>query len=349
MAGATIEFAMDVLALADDATGALEMGAHLAGARIDSLVSFSTAGAARCALVLDAETRHLTAAEAGARIAALAVEAPYIYMKTDSALRGNIAAEFGALLARFPRRPLYYVPAYPKLGRVVRDGVLTIDGRPLAETAFAADALNPSRDGSIPRLLGGGVTLVRNAAQIERAAGRVVVCDGETDGELAAAAAAIARRTSPCLAAGSGGFAEYWAAAIGVTRRTEARPVPRAGRCLVCNGSRHPASLAQIAHGMPRGWRVLDTPRETPFAEAFALAARTAVERETIDTLVVFGGDTVFAILHALGIGEAEPLGELLPGVPVSRIAYGGRKITLISKAGGFGGPDILERIGQHI
>src|SRR5258705_533178 len=75
-------------------------------------------------LVIDTETRHLPAGRAAALVRAVAAGyrefAPWlIYKKTVSTLRGNIAAEFGALLDVFSERTLVYAPAYPQMGRTV--------------------------------------------------------------------------------------------------------------------------------------------------------------------------------------------------------------------------------------
>src|SRR5437660_12904210 len=78
---------MQVLALADDLTGALEAGAklsapvHFAGSRLESP-----------ALVIDTETRHLTSDSAATKIADLISACRHhtlTYKKTDSTLRGN--------------------------------------------------------------------------------------------------------------------------------------------------------------------------------------------------------------------------------------------------------------------
>ncbi len=96
-----------LLILADDFTGALDTGVQFAACGIPTRVvvgeqvDFAANDAA--VLVVDTETRHLSAAEAYAVIAKLTREAMSagvfsIYKKTDSALRGNIGAELSALL-----------------------------------------------------------------------------------------------------------------------------------------------------------------------------------------------------------------------------------------------------------
>lgn len=64
-----------------------------------------------------------------------------------------------------------------------------------------------------------------------------------------------------------------------------------------------------------------------------------------VDTLVVFGGDTCRGILQAMDCTSLTPRRELLPGVVKAAARINGREITLISKAGRFGGEDALEAV----
>ena len=128
-----------LLILADDFTGALDTGVQFAACGIATRVvvgeqvDFAANDAA--VLVVDTETRHLPAAEAYAVIAKLTREAMSagvfsIYKKTDSALRGNIGAELSALLKTSGERQLPFLPAFPQIDRVTRDGVHYISGAP---------------------------------------------------------------------------------------------------------------------------------------------------------------------------------------------------------------------------
>ena len=62
------------------------------------------------------------------------------------------------------------------------------------------------------------------------------------------------------------------------------------------------------------------------------------VERD----LLVTGGDTLLAFMHLTGQDTLIPLGEIQPGVVLSRIRYGGRDFNLMSKSGGFGTETLL-------
>jgi hypothetical protein len=60
-------------------------------------------------------------------------------------------------------------------------------------------------------------------------------------------------------------------------------------------------------------------------------------------TLIVFGGDTLAGIARACGWGGFIPLTEVGPGITVARPIAS--EVTAISKAGGFGDPDAIEKI----
>ncbi len=315
-----------LLALADDLTGALETGARFA---MEGIAAPVTIAADPDAVVIDAETRHLTPDAAAARVFDLASSARtrgvwFIYKKTDSTLRGNIAAELGALLAAWPGARAAYVPAYPAMGRTVRDGTLYVNGVLVSDTEFARDPLNPVRESHIPTLLG--------CAGIQ-------VCDGETDADVDRAARVIVEEGCT-IAAGPAPLATALARLI-PAERTPPRPCPRITTCLVVNGSFHPASLAQIAHAREHGWPVVETARGLTGWALSASPVPDTAHRAGLDAIAVFGGDTALAIVRAFGLTRLDPIGEILPGVAVSAIGA----LTLITKAGGFGPPDLLPRL----
>ncbi|WP_308401304.1 4-hydroxythreonine-4-phosphate dehydrogenase PdxA [Streptomyces sp. AC512_CC834] len=151
------------------------------------------------------------------------------YKKCDSLLRGPVGAEAVAFAegAEF----VVIATALPAAGRVVRDGVVLVDGVPLHESAAwraetraaprsVAEALAPLPTEVVPAgvVRQGPVAL---AGRFRRAAerGRHPVCDAETDADLAVIAAAAALLGPGCRLLGSGGLA----AALG--RRISARAV----------------------------------------------------------------------------------------------------------------------------
>jgi uncharacterized protein YgbK (DUF1537 family) len=326
---------LEVLALADDLTGALETGAAFAACGLRAVVATAWREF-EPVLVIDTESRHLPADEAARRVREVlrGRAARLIYKKTDSTLRGNIAAELAAVRESYPGSTVLYAPAYPALGRTVRGGRLHVHGVPVHRTAFAQDPLEPVRESSAASLAGEGVE----------------VHDGETDCDLERSARVL-RGGGIRVAAGPAAFAQAIARQTGALREIA---WPRVARCLVVNGSLHEASAAQMRHARESGldWTVFDETaiagRGLTRAACVGRAVRDMLERSEFDAVAVFGGDTAFGILDALGRPALYPLGEVVPGVPVSEVE-GGRPRYLITKAGGFGPPEILSRIRERL
>ena len=71
--------------------------------------------------------------------------------------------------------------------------------------------------------------------------------------------------------------------------------------------------------------------------------ARTGLEVATFNraaVVVVTGGDTAMALLIEAGSSVIEVCGNLMPGIPYSQFEWKGRRLHLVTKAGGFGTRD---------
>jgi uncharacterized protein YgbK (DUF1537 family) len=137
-------------------------------------------------------------------------------------------------------------------------------------------------------------------------------------------------------------------------------------------------SVAQIQHAKARGWPVIDVASACPtppgwiilqnpslmsatqldFAAQLGELVRSILKQVSLDAMVVFGGDTAYGILKAIGLSSVRPVGEILPGVPVARaeataLAAGRstreKDFYLITKAGGFGAPDLLTQVRERL
>jgi D-threonate/D-erythronate kinase len=336
---------LGLFAIADDLTGALEIGAKFAAHDLGATVvtELDVRLDSSCfALIVDLETRHVAAEEAVARtkqVANLAHDSAVrlFYLKTDSTLRGNIAAEFRAIEQIFPERRIVYVPAYPDMGRTVRNGQLFVHGKLVHETEFANDRWSPVRDCRIRNVLGDV---------------QAVILDGECNRDIELAARGIMEGPPPQVCAGPAALAGALAKRIGA--KTKPRiTCPAVSRCLVVNGSLHPTSLQQMAFAEKSGffdenWKALDETVEGSGSER-ALRTGECVRRilrsARFDALIVFGGDTAFGIHRSLGSEPFQAIGEIAPGVAVSRSS----NLLWITKAGGFGPPDILARIRKRL
>ncbi|SVD32954.1 uncharacterized protein METZ01_LOCUS385808, partial [marine metagenome] len=100
------------------------------------------------AICLDTNTRLLAAKDAAAKLRIIAkrivaAKPDWIYKKTDSVLRGNIAAELHTLLEVTARTRAIFIPANPSRKRVIRGGNYFIEETPLHKTDFADDPHHP--------------------------------------------------------------------------------------------------------------------------------------------------------------------------------------------------------------
>ena len=74
-----------------------------------------------------------------------------------------------------------------------------------------------------------------------------------------------------------------------------------------------------------------------------------AAEEAPIRNLVVFGGDTLLGIADKIGCHLMRPLQEIVPGVVLARFENCRLALNVISKAGGFGGEDVVARIDAFL
>lgn len=402
-----------ILIIADDLTGALDTGVHFSRCgfltRVEIGTVFLEDGVE--VTVFDSETRHLKPEDAYYtvlaftsffKIKSLFSDLEYIYKKTDSTLRGNIGVEFKAILDNF-NSPIFFVPAYPEQGRITKNGIQYVDGKPIAESVFAKDPLNPIKTSFIP-------DIIREQADIKTFVitkdnyecilnGNlelgVYIFDAETREDLERIGRLLKEKNLLRFTAGCAGFAETLTRLIVSNPTTylpeinlEAQPL-----ILIC-GSINERSLSQIRY-IKRKRKVLDvilTPElvfkkkrfflgnsllrdcevvvirtvekasDVKIYEEYARANSINLEElpsivakrlgdigyrllrrlnERTNTIVTFGGDTLLALTDRMGIRHLFPLLEIDKGTVVSSM----EDLFFISKAGGFGEEDVIEKI----
>lgn len=194
-------------------------------------------------------------------------------------------------------------------------GLCGIRARPRTSTAAVSGAAAPVVKGAAPFLAVVGSRHPLSREQAARAAARGFL---EVDVPAAAAGAAACALATATQAA----TAPAATAAATVPSAAPLLSALRAGRdCLLI--SRAPGS---------------------PGAVSRALADLCFEAVASVDDLVliVFGGDTLEAILDRLSVGAVEPLRELMPGIVLARVRMEGRSLRLVTKAGGFGDADLL-------
>ena len=216
-----------VLVLADDFTGANDAGVSLAEAGMSVEVAF-TAGqpSTARALILNSDSRAMSAAAAADRVAALlrgaATFVPHWQVKKiDSTLRGNPGGELEAMMAAQGCRMAVVAPAYPAAGRHTRDGRCYVHGVPLDQTEFASDPKTPVSRAEISEIIAMQSRLPAALATAGEEK-RVLIVDAWEDSHLDQVIDAVAPHARETLLVGSAGLCEALARRL---RRSEQGPL----------------------------------------------------------------------------------------------------------------------------
>ncbi len=253
--------------IADDVTGACDVGAELAA--VGFRVRVAVTGAARDdddggVRVVNTQSRTVRAGEAYTRVlrAARRGSIDILLKKIDTALRGHLGAELDAAIDGLGATAAFVAPAIPSVGRVTRDGQQWFDGRRLAETEFASDPEGGGGESSVAAVVAResrrrteviGLDTLRAGRLAERArtlihaGAELFVVDAESDDDLTSMVRAILQLPRPLCVVGSIGVAAPLAAALRPDRAPPVHPfesVPRP--VLVVCGSLHSMAAAQV-------------------------------------------------------------------------------------------------------
>ena len=259
-----------LLIIADDFTGALDTGVQFAVSGAATLVE-TERDIDYCAvepgikvLVMDAETRHLDAKEAYRIVARAVADArragvPYIYKKTDSALRGNIGAELKALYDISEGKRVHFIPALPKMNRITKNGIHYIEGVPVGESIFGKDPFEPVLASSVKEIIGRQsevpVCLMKNSKVEGNGIRGILVYDTETDEQMTEIAKKLFVQNELGYCAGCAGFASVLPELLGLKGMPGSLP-KLSPKLFVACGSMNPITVSQLDHaersGVPR-------------------------------------------------------------------------------------------------
>ncbi|MCE9621527.1 MAG: hypothetical protein K8R99_04175 [Actinomycetia bacterium] len=312
------------LVAADDRTGAFEVAALFA--QVVGPVTVTVGAAPDGSGVVDLGSRALVATEA-ARVAAAidATPSTWVAHKMDSTLRGNWAAELRSR-QRATRRRVVVLPGWPELGRTCVGGVVLVNGVAVGNVLeHLADADSLADAAAVHRWLEGDAA--------------IAICD-IPDTEAMHVAAQVLAGHDVLIAGPAGPLGAVFAASHRAS--TSASPAAIAGPVLVVCGSANPVAhdqLNRLRAARPDvevvATDVPDGDLHARAVEALTVRARPLMEQSR--TVVIIGGDTVAALL-----GDTLRLidGFAAAGMPFIRPQRDGPLV--ITKAGGFGGPNAL-------
>jgi uncharacterized protein YgbK (DUF1537 family) len=260
---------IQLLILADDLTGSADTAAQFVRSGIAAAVALGDdppfALPRLEVLSVDTETRHVPPLVAFRRVASVVQAARNaginrFYKKIDSTFRGNVGAELEALIQAASADQLFLVPAFPRGGRITREGNQYVHGVPLHESAFNRDPLEPMTGSYIPSIIGrqtkfpvhciDRVAFESFDIQNERRSG-IFCFDAETDCDLLAIGERFAAGDGLRIMAGSAGFAAILPQVLPLKKSSIALP-EYYERLLVVNGSLNEVSVAQVAAARQR-------------------------------------------------------------------------------------------------
>ena len=340
---------MKLVVVADDLTGALDSSVAFAERGLTVLCALSLSRLKEAmesgadVLAVSTGSREISEEEAVSRVRQVLdlISAHKdgnkvrVFKKVDSRLKGHVAKEIEAL--GVAQEKTLICPAIPRLGRYVKNGKLVGEGvdEPIDVVQISGLAQECSVDAT-------------SQADIEDA-----IEDFAQDG----------------LFVGAAGLAEALAKKIAPVSSSEGMVAPIAP-ALFAIGSRDPVTLAQLEDlecvGAPNGvvpvpqnWsgdvKVIQmTPGKTVVSgqeagECFAEGIAKWISETKPRTFLGCGGESAAAICAKLNIGILQVLGEILPGLPMSKSAGPDDDMFIITKSGGFGSKDTLVNLTQKL
>ncbi|KSW23908.1 MULTISPECIES: four-carbon acid sugar kinase family protein [unclassified Pseudomonas] len=246
---------MNMLIIADDLSGAADCAVGFASRGWRSLVMLDArpTQAQVEVIAVDTDSRRLDAAQAAQRSVAafhaLARPGQRLYKKIDSTLRGNWAAEVAAL---HPLAGLALVaPAFPEMGRTVRDGQVLVHGAPLESTdTWRLEHADAPAD--MARMLGAAGLRVEHCAleQLRQSAAQVariiqsamergvqaLIFDAETAEDLRL----LARETAEAE------LRAFWVGSGGLARQITEAPAPSSSQAIPAEAGHPPSQLSTV-------------------------------------------------------------------------------------------------------
>ena len=336
---------MRLAIVADDLTGALDVSAPFAMRGLRVVVATAPAATAEAmssgadVVVVNTASREGSAHDARDTVASvarqLASARPQLALKkVDSRLKGHVAVEVAAMMEALGQSRAIVAPAVPSQGRIVVDGCVVGNGvaEPISIASLMGDIAFEAPDTADAAAL---VEVARNAP-------------------------------SDMLLAGASGLGAGLAQLLGGEGAPMARGLP--GPLLVAVGSHDPITLRQVEMALAGADLnqvvsrdgTLGEMRDGPalvqaivpggggFAVAmarFGSSIAGLLRAGGFRTVLLTGGETAQSVLGELGINCLEVLGDVLPGIPVTRALVGDRALTILTKSGGFGTPQDILRL----
>ena len=291
--------------VADDLTGAMDSSGYFASLGFSTVVVLDpniSCDAAILVTTTNSRAEDPVVACEQVRRAMHGMAGRVVYKKIDSTLRGNIGEELQVVAEAIASEKTVVAPAFPAVGRTTVDGILLVNGVPVAETQFASDPISPVKESSISRLLEQSMDCQVGRVSIEEIESgpeslkeaiddkveNTLVCDVTAPAHLNRIARAAALAEGRWLLCGSGGLARelhVLLAGVPKTGGIQSKKQP-AGPALVVVGTRNQVAASQLTRARDElGIPILNLETEKLNAEEILSGKPESVLKEA-DTLI---------------------------------------------------------------
>lgn len=333
-------------------------------------------------IAVNTESRHLSAHEAELRVSEAVrllkrANPQQWFKKVDSTLRGQVVAECRALVDALGTT-LLLAPSVPAQGRVVRNAEVWVGGTPLADTAYQQDARSTPLVGPVDQVFSAsGMPLLRyRAGQEAQLPCEHCIADAGSDEELSALYDRVLDAGTSRALAGAAGLAAAIAQRFFGQPDAPFRSLQSVNSVLFAVGSRSPRAAEQFQRLRQRVPALsvieacVDAPFNNPALDACAVVPGEGAERTASDVaqtmanqvalitstwkgdeeslLFLTGGDIAMAALSLQGVSYINVEAEWAPGVALGYLD-GDRRRRVMTKAGGFGEPQLLVRLYEQL
>ena len=149
-----------IIVIADDITGAAEIAGAALRYKLDTMLTIGYADVPQSTQVwvIATDTRSVSRADAvntvNGIIGRLDRKDNILFKKTDSVLRGHVAAELNAMVKGMRYSKALLIPQNPSRGRIIRDGIYYINGEHVDKTQFRHDPEFPITTSEVRNILG---------------------------------------------------------------------------------------------------------------------------------------------------------------------------------------------------
>jgi uncharacterized protein YgbK (DUF1537 family) len=369
----------ECILIADDVTGACDTGVQFARHGLSSEVWLDPTRVPSTlahVVALNTDSRCDEVAAAKAKIQQIAslysdIKPGIILKKIDSTLRGNVGQEIAATMRYFRRDCAIIAPAFPAMGRTVRNGILEWKDCSGAGSVDIGELLQQQ---GIPsqRIVKTGVSTQDAASEallgnMNANLGMFIVTDCTEQEDLGILVSSAYHLRQRLLWVGAAGLGMALARKLGNSTPKRSATLSKDASVLFWIGSTHPVTQNQ------RDVLLKDSDGIEIVAEPGTLAiARRAIQekrrlllkierehatRHSLDAflnglkdlsvagMLFTGGDTAMLVCNGLGAYAIRLVDEIAPGIPWGNLSGGSFDGSPVAtKAGGFGDRDALLR-----